>query len=192
MHHHRRVASLVAFEVFASAEPTYAFYMPHCRAWALLIGALLALTVDRIELSQPVSEILGAFGLAGIVASTFLFSDTRPFPGVASLVATLGTAAIIVACNRKQPQVGRLLRFAPLVWIGLISYSLCLWHWPIFSFARLLVAGRTCRPHAVLDGAGERGDRLGVLALCRNAAEAAARSICLVNARERSSRHSAC
>jgi peptidoglycan/LPS O-acetylase OafA/YrhL len=131
------VASLVAFEVFASAEPTYAFYMPHCRAWALLIGALLALTVDQIELSQPVSEILGAFGLAGIVASTFLFSDTRPFPGVASLVATLGTAAIVVACNRKQPQVGRLLRFAPLVWIGLISYSLYLWHWPIFSFARL-------------------------------------------------------
>jgi len=41
------VASLVAFEVLASAEPTYAFYMPHCRAWALLIGALLALTVDH-------------------------------------------------------------------------------------------------------------------------------------------------
>jgi peptidoglycan/LPS O-acetylase OafA/YrhL len=130
--------SLVAFEVYASAEPTYAFYMPHCRAWALLIGALLALTIDRIELSPPVSEILGALGLAGIVATAFLFSDTRPFPGLASLVATLSTAAIIVACNHKQPYAGRLLRFAPLVWIGLISYSLYLWHWPIFSFARLV------------------------------------------------------
>lgn len=130
-------ASLVTFEVYASSEPTYAFYMPHCRAWGLLIGALLALTIDKIELSQSVSEILAALGLTGIVASTFLLSDTRPYPGLASLVATLSTAAIIVACNRKQPYVGRLLRFAPLVWIGLISYSLYLWHWPIFSFARL-------------------------------------------------------
>ena len=132
------LASLIAFEIYATAEPTYAFYMPHCRAWALLIGALLALTLDKINLNEPVSEVLGALGLAGIVASTFLFSETRPSPGLASLVATLSTAAIIVACNRKQPYVGRLLRFAPLVWIGLISYSLYLWHWPIFSFARLL------------------------------------------------------
>ena len=177
------VASLVAFEVFASAEPTYAFYMPHCRAWALLIGALLALTVDQIELSQPVSEILGAFGLAGIVASTFLFSDTRPFPGVASLVATLGTAAIIVACNRKQPRgrtpvavrASRLDRFDLLFALSLALAD--------FQLRAAVVAGSTCRPHAVLDGAGERSDRLGVLALCRNAAEAAARSICLVHAR---------
>jgi peptidoglycan/LPS O-acetylase OafA/YrhL len=131
------VASLVAFEVYASSKPTYAFYMPHCRAWALLIGALLALSIDKIDLSQTASECMAALGLTGIAASVFLFSETRPYPGIATLLATLSTAAIIVACSRKQPVVGRMLRFAPLVWIGLISYSLYLWHWPILSFARL-------------------------------------------------------
>jgi hypothetical protein len=111
--------------------------MPHTRAWGLLLGALLALSVDGLNFSPRTSELLAVLGLAGIAASIFLFSETTPYPGIATTLATLSAAAIIAACSGNQPWAGRLLASTPLVFVGLISYSLYLWHWPIFSFARL-------------------------------------------------------
>ncbi len=130
-------ASLAAFLLYSWTEPTYAFFMPHTRAWGLLLGALLALSVDGLNFSPRTSELLAVLGLTGIGASIFLFSETTPYPGVATTLATLSAAAIIAACSGNQPWAGRLLASTPLVFVGLISYSLYLWHWPIFSFARL-------------------------------------------------------
>ncbi len=134
------VASLGAFLLYSWTEPTYAFFMPHTRAWGLLLGALLALSVDGLNFSPRTSELLATLGLAGIVASVVLFSETTPYPGVATTLATLSAAAIIAASRGNQPWVTRLLASTPFVFIGLISYSLYLWHWPIFSFARLQAA----------------------------------------------------
>ena len=130
-------ASLASFLAYSWIEPTYAFFMPHTRAWGLLLGALLALSVDGLNFSPRVSETLAVLGLAGIGASILVFSETRPYPGVAAALATFSAAAIIVACSGRLPWGGRVLASAPLVFVGLISYSLYLWHWPIFSFARL-------------------------------------------------------
>jgi peptidoglycan/LPS O-acetylase OafA/YrhL len=133
-------ASLGGFLVYSWTEPTYAFFMPHTRAWGLLLGALLALSVDGLNFSPRTSEVLAVLGLAGIGASIFLFSETWPYPGVATTLATLGAASIIAASRSNQPWTARLLASTPFVFIGLISYSLYLWHWPIFSFARLQAA----------------------------------------------------
>ncbi len=58
------------------------------------------------------------------------------FPGLAALVPTLGTAAIILANSHRQTLVGNLLAFPVFIWIGLISYSLYLWHWPVLVLAK--------------------------------------------------------
>jgi len=133
-------AILVSFALFqfnVSGNHTYSFYMPQCRAWELLIGALLALTIDGLTLSRRLAQVLAALGLTAIMASGFILSEVEPYPGIATLLATLGTAAVIVACNRQDTIVRRVLSLKPIVWVGLISYSLYLWHWPILTFARM-------------------------------------------------------
>jgi len=131
------LASFALFMVSASDEPTYAFYMPHCRAWELLIGALLALTIEHLVVPRRLAQALAGLGFAAIALSVFVLSETAPHPGIATLLATLGTAAIIVVCNNQFTLVGRTLSLRPVVWIGLISYSLYLWHWPVLAFAKI-------------------------------------------------------
>jgi len=131
------LVSFALFQVNAAGNHAYAFYMPHARAWELLIGALLALTIDGVTLSPRLAQVLAGLGAAGIAASAFLLSETAPYPGIATLIATLGTAAVIFACNSQKTLVSSVLSLKPVVWIGLISYSLYLWHWPVLSFARI-------------------------------------------------------
>lgn len=132
------LASFTLFQINIASSHTYSFYMPHTRAWELLLGALLALSIHDIILPRWASQALAIVGLTAIAVSAFVLSDTSPYPGSAALFATLGTAAVIVACNGQTNNiVGRVLSLKPIVWIGLISYSLYLWHWPVLTFARL-------------------------------------------------------
>ena len=74
-------------------------------------------------------------GLALIVAAVFLFTPKMPFPGPAALLPCIGAALVICAAHPGRTFAGRFLASRPLVFIGLISYSLYLWHWPVFVFA---------------------------------------------------------
>ena len=130
-----------AFSVFTVAfYKGVAFYWLPSRAWELGLGAALAMMPDRaIPRGGRVRETLAWGGLAAIVASCFLLTDETPFPGLAALPACMGTAAVILACTRTPenplPVAGRLLALRPVVFVGLISYSFYLWHWPLFAFA---------------------------------------------------------
>jgi hypothetical protein len=85
--------------------------------------------------SRLAAEFLALFGLALILAAVFLFGSQMPFPGPAALVPCIGAALVIHAAQPGRTIAGSLLASRPLVFIGLISYSLYLWHWPAFVFA---------------------------------------------------------
>jgi peptidoglycan/LPS O-acetylase OafA/YrhL len=115
-----------------------AFYLLPSRAWELALGGLLATLPSGWPAQNAwVRSGAAAAGLAAIVMACVAFSAKTPFPGVAALLPCLGTAAVIWAGESGGGGwVARLLSLRPLVFIGLISYSLYLWHWPVRAFAR--------------------------------------------------------
>jgi peptidoglycan/LPS O-acetylase OafA/YrhL len=127
-------ASVIALHQDAASRA--AFFLPHLRAWELLIGALIALTPLRLPTRRPIGALTGAFGLCLIVVPVFAYSEATTFPGIAALAPCVGAALIIVAGQQRPTAIGRLLAMRPVVFLGLISYSLYLWHWPIFVFTR--------------------------------------------------------
>jgi peptidoglycan/LPS O-acetylase OafA/YrhL len=128
------VASL-AFSIYAvKAGPAFAFYMLPSRAWELMLGAVVAIGAFP-SVSRPLREALAGLGVAMIAASVFLYTKATPFPGAAALLPCVGTALVIYA-GQAATSVNRALSTRPLVFVGLISYSLYLWHWPLAVFTR--------------------------------------------------------
>lgn len=110
----------------------FAFYMLPTRAWEMLAGSLLALgTVPHLA-ARWLREAMCAAGFAGIFAAIFLYDSLTIFPGLAALPPVLGAAALIAYAPGTW--AGRLLSMKAPVWIGLMSYSLYLWHWPLIVF----------------------------------------------------------
>ncbi|MBL8549148.1 MAG: acyltransferase [Hyphomonadaceae bacterium] len=133
------IAGICAASFAASlltAGSSEGFYLTQYRVWELGLGALLALGAAP-KLSQAMAREAASFaGLAMILAAVFLYDETTPFPGLAALPPCLGAALIIHAGASGPTMIGRLLGAAPLVFVGLISYSLYLWHWPVIVFSR--------------------------------------------------------
>ncbi|MCK3779594.1 acyltransferase [Ensifer sesbaniae] len=131
------VLSFAMTQLLARADPAANFYLLPSRFWELGVGAGLALvTAERLDLARGRREMLSALGLAAIVASYLFVPESAFFPGWTTVPVVLGTA-LVLAFARGDTAVGRLLSLKPLVAIGLVSYSLYLWHQPVFTFARL-------------------------------------------------------
>ena len=131
------VASFALAQWGRFSLPETRFFAAQTRAWELLLGSLLALTMTRLHaFRHPLCESLAALGLILIGVSIFALNREVQYPGVATLLPTLG-AALIIACATPQTLVGKLLSTPLLVGIGLISYSAYLWHQPLFALARL-------------------------------------------------------
>ena len=140
-----------------------AFYTPQARFWELMIGSLLAyatlqqkwtklgetlspavMTLKTIALEARVQNFLSVFGVALIATSAFIITGSRQFPGWWALMPTLGAGFVISA--GQQAWLNRKALSSPiLVWLGLISYPLYLWHWPLLSFERI-IEGETPSP----------------------------------------------
>jgi peptidoglycan/LPS O-acetylase OafA/YrhL len=129
-------ASLALSIVGVNAYPDAAFYLAHTRAWELGIGALLAMGALAPSHSALVRNIAAALGLGAIAWSVFTYSSATAFPGAAALLPCAGAAAIIWAGTGGYSVVGDALGSRPFVLVGLVSYSLYLWHWPLLAFAR--------------------------------------------------------
>lgn len=145
MHTRRRVSllalvvglAIVSFvmSVWAVGRfPSAAFYLAPYRTWELMLGAILALGNFPAPNSRWISDSLSVAGLAAIGWAVVAFSTTTPFPGLNALYPCLGTAAVIFAGEGNGGVVRRGLSWRPIVFVGLISYSLYLWHWPIHVF----------------------------------------------------------
>jgi peptidoglycan/LPS O-acetylase OafA/YrhL len=117
---------------YYAPQPT--FYLLPTRAWELLAGSLTACLAPSIRPGRRVAECLSFMGLAAILFSIFSFDQATRFPGAAALVPCLGAVAVIWPNGEQPTLVQRLLALRPLVFVGLISYSLYLWHWPLLAF----------------------------------------------------------
>jgi peptidoglycan/LPS O-acetylase OafA/YrhL len=132
--------SLLHSEYLVHEARSAAFYLMPSRAFELGIGALLSLGSEFAFLRQIRRRAADGASLAGIAlicAALFLFDDHTPFPGKAALLPCLGAALVIAAGARQATLGGRLLSLRPVTFIGRISYSLYLWHWPVLVFAHL-------------------------------------------------------
>jgi peptidoglycan/LPS O-acetylase OafA/YrhL len=118
-------------------SPKSAFYLLPTRAWELLFGSVLALGLVPEVKSRPLHEAFGMGGLALIALGVFGYSRQTPFPGFHALVPCAGAALLIYSGSVRPTWATRILGSKPLVFGGLISYSLYLWHWPLLVFMRL-------------------------------------------------------
>jgi peptidoglycan/LPS O-acetylase OafA/YrhL len=115
--------------------PTASFYLLPARAWELGVGALLAIG-GFAPSSTPLRHGAGVTGLAMIAGAVLLFDSTTRFPGLAALLPCLGAALVIYAGTGGTGWAGRLLSLRPMVFVGLISYSLYLWLWALLLVTR--------------------------------------------------------
>jgi len=119
-------------------KPIVAFYWFIPRAWELTIGALLALKAVPPPRNRATREIAGLLGLGMILGVLDLPLKSMQFPGYIALLPCLGAGLVIYAGEAGPSTVRTILSFRPLVFIGVISYSLYLWHWPILVFSQHL------------------------------------------------------
>ncbi|MBS0274796.1 MAG: acyltransferase [Proteobacteria bacterium] len=125
-----------AFSVWASEQsPSTAFYLLPSRMWELMLGAIVAIA-PLPDLSRRWRDAVALAGLFLIGWAIWTYDHWMPFPGVAAMAPCLG-AALVIYAGRQTNIVARALSAKPVVFVGLISYSLYLWHWPVLVFTQI-------------------------------------------------------
>lgn len=127
---------------FMSVSPKASFLLLPSRAWELGAGGLAALLESKVLfrsfLSNKVKAFLAFSGLFAVLFSVFSFTSETPFPGTAALLPVLGAVFLLVSGIGATTIIGRFLALPFIVRMGLISYPMYLWHWPLTSLLRQL------------------------------------------------------
>jgi len=148
------LGSLVLSNWAVSHAPNAAFYLLPTRFWEILMGGLLAVSGVQGPSDRRLRQGFSVLGLVGILGAIASYSDETRFPGLKALLPCAGAALILYAGMASKPAAGelggrserdatwvsRLLGSPPLAFVGKISYSLYLWHWPLFALYRYRVA----------------------------------------------------
>jgi peptidoglycan/LPS O-acetylase OafA/YrhL len=119
-----------------ATAPTAAFYLLPSRMWELMLGATLAVGGLRAPANALIGNAIAWLALILIGWSVCTYTADTPFPGLAAILPCLGAALLIYIGDNRDVLVSKLLGTGPFVLVGLVSYSLYLWHWPIYVFAR--------------------------------------------------------
>ena len=120
-------ASLAASVHAVGTDPSGAFYLLHARAWEMIAGGLVFLAAPQLTMTAGTRRAVEAVGLAMLVSSLWLFDQHARWPGWNALLPVAG-AALVLAVQRESTWTGN--RVAQ--WLGDRSYSIYLWHWPVF------------------------------------------------------------
>jgi peptidoglycan/LPS O-acetylase OafA/YrhL len=144
------VATIVSFGLClygTSTHPTATFYLLPTRVWELLIGAVLAAHLtplrnqgaqQRSTLGVNIQEGIGFVGFGAILLGFFRINDGSGFPGLISLLPTVGTALVLFSIVDEKTRLAGLLSHSFMVRIGKLSYSIYLWHWPLITLGKSL------------------------------------------------------
>lgn len=148
-------ASLVLAQVLvAGGGGVAAFFHLPTRVWEFLAGGVLALGLASPPADRRAANLAAASGLLAIAWSLVALTEASPFPGLGAVPACLGAALLVWSGQDEAPGAAAILRVAPVVAVGRISYSLYLWHWPLL----VLAADVAQQPLTIVQ-------RLGVVAL---------------------------
>ena len=122
-------------------DPAASFYLPIPRFWELMIGGILAyITLHRPHLLHEYKSIQSILGIIFVLVALLFLSSEKAFPGWWALLPTLG-AFFLISAGQNAYFNKQVLSSKLLVWFGLISYPLYLWHWPLLTFAQILEDG---------------------------------------------------
>lgn len=127
-------ASLVWSVALTASDATAAYFSTPARAWELGVGALLAVLAQTSlprRIPVAVGTALGWLGLGGIVAAAVLYSAQTPFPGSAGLLPVLATGLVLLGGEAGAASSNAVLVNPVAAYVGRLSYSLYLWHWPV-------------------------------------------------------------
>ncbi len=130
------ICSFFIYYVYHFHHKLAVFYLPITRGFELLIGALLAISLESVEIRKKnslwVIHLLSYIGLILIIYSSCFIRQSY-YPGSAILLPCIG-AALLIYTGKYSGHANRVLSLSPIAFIGLISYSLYLWHWPLIAF----------------------------------------------------------
>lgn len=130
------LASFVLNVTLIGSSPVATFYLPFTRAWELLAGATLACGWGQISQTSRASNWRASVGLVLIAAAAGVLDTHRAFPGWWAVLPVVGAALLLSAPAAWGCR--HVLTSRPLVWTGLISYPLYLWHWPLLVFFAII------------------------------------------------------
>jgi peptidoglycan/LPS O-acetylase OafA/YrhL len=136
------LGSLAISEYGVQHHPSATFFMLPTRAWELLIGGLICFFPKPKRIPSWMLAACSWFSLATILGAGWFYTSTIPFPGLYALVPCVATAALIYSNSLQLSFPATVLATKPVVFVGLISYSLYLWHWPILAYSRYWIDTR--------------------------------------------------
>ena len=141
------VASFAYSIYLSDHEHTIAYFATTTRIWELAVGGLAALVPRMFKGSERLAAAHGWLGASAIIVPAFILNTNMPFPGSVAAIPVLGTALLLRSGSLTASvswSAARALSVRPMTFVGDVSYSLYLWHWPVIVFAVALL-GRTPR-----------------------------------------------
>ncbi len=134
------ILSFITNIIVTAHNPQQAFYWPHTRAWQLMCGAILATGLIKTSSKQWLNNLLSIAGVLMILAGVVLYREGIIYPGWNAVLPVAGACCIIYG-TVSGTFTHSLLASRPMVFVGKISYSLYMWHWPLWVFTSFLVTG---------------------------------------------------
>ena len=144
------LASFALNLIWMNTHPIGNFYSPLTRFWEILAGVILFLAIRKSGEARKIGENSKAWklithpgfrsvvGLVVLTAAVVVVSDAQPYPGIQALLLVLA-AVLLISAGENTFLNRKILSARPLVWLGLISFPLYLWHWPVLSFSRIIL-----------------------------------------------------